>query len=75
MESKKPSVFTQSYEEKTKLENFYKTRVPELCVIIKDKTMADILMYIPNNDTQNYPFYKLQLVIKTFGISTESTKQ
>ena len=29
--------------------------------------MADKLMYIPNNDTQNYPFCRLQLVVKTFG--------
>ena len=25
--------------------------------------MADTVMYIPNDETQNYPFYKLQLVI------------
>ena len=30
--------------------------------IWKDKTVADKLMYIPNDDKQNYPFYKLQLV-------------
>ena len=27
----------------------------------RDKTMADKLIYIPNVDTQNYPFYRLQL--------------
>ena len=27
-----------------------------------DKKMADKLMYIPKDDTQNYPLYKLQLV-------------
>ena len=31
----------------------------------KLKTMADKMMYIPNNDTQNYPFYRLQLVVET----------
>ena len=28
--------------------------------------MADKLMYISNDDTQNYPFCKLRLVIDTF---------
>ena len=47
--------------------------------------MADKLMYIPNDDTQNYPekllyipsddtqncpFCRLQLVVETFGHST-----
>jgi len=27
-------------------------------------------MYIPNANTQNWPFFKLQLVIETFGHST-----
>ena len=27
--------------------------------------MADKLMYIPKNDTQNYPFGKLQIVIES----------
>ena len=26
--------------------------------IQRDKTMADKLMYIPNDDSQNYPFYR-----------------
>ena len=30
------------------------------------KTMADKFMYIPNDDTQNYPFYRLKLVVETF---------
>ena len=29
--------------------------------------MAGKLMYIPNVNTQNYPFYRLQLVGETFG--------
>ena len=29
----------------------------------RDKTMADKLMYIPNDDKQNYPFCRLQLVV------------
>ena len=28
--------------------------------------MADKLMFIPNDDTQNYYFYRLKLVDKTF---------
>ena len=35
--------------------------------INRDKTMADKLMYINNVDTQNYPFYRLKLVVQTFG--------
>ena len=30
------------------------------------KTMDDKLMYIPNYDTENYPFCKLQLGFETF---------
>ena len=37
---------------------------------LRDKTMADDLMYIPNDATQNYPFCRLQLVDETFGHST-----
>ena len=29
--------------------------------------MADKLMYIPNDNKQNYPFCRLQLVVETFG--------
>ena len=32
----------------------------------RDKTMADKLMYILNDDKQNYPFWRLQLVVETF---------
>ena len=32
--------------------------------------MADKLMYIPNNDTRNYPFCGLQLMVETFRHST-----
>ena len=38
--------------------------------ILKDKKMADKLMYIPNNDTQNYPYCRLKLVVETIGHST-----
>ena len=34
------------------------------------KTMANKLMYIPNDDTQYYSFCRLQLVVETFGHST-----
>ena len=29
--------------------------------ILRDKTIANELMYIPNNNRQNYPFRRLQL--------------
>ena len=32
----------------------------------RDKTMADKLMYIPNDDIQNYPSCRLQFVVETF---------
>ncbi len=31
--------------------------------------------YIPNDDTQNYPFCRLQYVVETFGHSTKWTNQ
>ena len=31
-----------------------------------DKTMADKLMYIPNDDTEIYPFCRFKLLVKTF---------
>ena len=37
-----------------------------LQVILRDKTMADKLLYTPNDDTQKYPFCRLQLVVETF---------
>ncbi len=33
--------------------------------ILRDKTMAHKLMYIPSDDTQNYPFCRLKLVFET----------
>ena len=30
---------------------------------LKDKTMADNLMYIPNDNTQNYPFCRIKLMV------------
>ncbi len=35
--------------------------------------MADKL--IPNNDTQNYPFCRLQLEVEKFGYATKWTNQ
>ena len=32
--------------------------------------LADKLIYIPNDDAQNYPFRRLQLVIEKFGRPT-----
>ena len=34
------------------------------------RTMADKLMNIPNDDTQNYPFCRLQSFVESFGHST-----
>ena len=31
--------------------------------------MANKLIYIPNDDTENYPFYSLQTVVETIGHS------
>ena len=42
--------------------------------IQRDKTMANKLMHIPNNDSQNYPFCRLQLAIKTLGLSKLMTQ-
>ena len=36
--------------------------------------MADKLMYVPNDDTQNYPFSRLLWVVETFGHSTKLNK-
>ncbi len=36
--------------------------------------MVDILMYNPNDDTQNFAFCLLQLVVETFWHSTWWTK-
>ena len=38
--------------------------------ILRYKTMANKLMYIPNDDTQNYLFCRLQYMVGTFGQST-----
>ena len=38
--------------------------------IERDKTMADNLRYISNDDTQNYSFYRLQSVVETKEHST-----
>ena len=36
--------------------------------------MADKLMYIPTDDTQNYPFCRLELVVETFEHSNQNSK-
>ena len=36
--------------------------------------MAEKLMYIPNDNTQNYPLSKLQLAIETFGTNFNKKK-
>ena len=35
---------------------------------------ADKLMYIPNNDTQNYPFCRSKSVLETFEHSNQPFK-
>ena len=37
--------------------------------------MADKLTSTPNDNTMNYQFYKLQLVVETFGHTTKWTSQ
>ena len=37
---------------------------------LRDKTMADKMMYIQNDDTQNYSLCRSQLVVETFIHST-----
>ncbi len=37
---------------------------------IRDKIMDNKLMYIPNDDTQNYPFCGVKIVVETFEHST-----
>ena len=39
-------------------------------ITFRDKTMADKFMHIQNDATQNYPFYRLKLVVETFEHST-----
>ena len=37
--------------------------------------MADKLMYnIPNDDTQNYPFYRLKLMVETFELNKRTNQ-
>ena len=31
---------------------------------LRDKPKGDKLMYIPNDDTQNYPYHRLQLMVE-----------
>ena len=40
-----------------------------------DKTMADKLMYIPNDNTQNYHFCRIKLMVAKFDHSTKLTNQ
>ena len=38
--------------------------------VLRDKTMTDKLINIPNNNTLNNPLCKIQLVVEMFGSST-----
>ena len=60
---------------KFKLIVFGLEKKSSLSGIYRDKTMADKLMYIPNDDKQNQTFCRLQLVIETFGHSTLWTNE
>ena len=44
--------------------------VYQLTYIPRDKIIAEKLLYIPNDDTPDYPFCILQIVVETFGQST-----
>ena len=35
--------------------------------ILRDKTMDDEFIYIPNDDKQNYPSCRLKLIVEQFG--------
>ena len=37
---------------------------------LRDKIMTEKVMYIPNDETQNYLFFRLKLVVETFKHST-----
>ena len=39
----------------------YFIRVAFITGVLTDKTMVDKLIYIPNDNKQNYPFYKQQM--------------
>ena len=41
----------------------------------RNKTVADKLMFIPNDDIQNYPFYRLQLVVWILKLMNQSIKK
>ncbi len=43
--------------------------------IYRYKTMTTKLMYIPNDDTQNYTFYRLQYVVETYEHLSEWCNQ
>ena len=43
--------------------------------IYRDKTIADKLMYIPNDDAQNYLFCRLNLTVETLKPLTKLTNQ
>ena len=48
---------------------FMQTRVLGVQILrnLKDKTMANKLMNIPNNNSQNYHFLSLPVVVETYG--------
>ena len=58
-------------EKKTRIDAFTKTKLTnknyEILGLKRDSTMADKLMYISNNDLQNYSFCKL--VVETFELN------
>ena len=41
--------------------------------ILKDKTMANTFMfYIPNDDKQNFPIWRIELLVLDFAILKQS---
>ena len=60
------------------MQSIKKSKQNALSACLRDKTMADKLMYISNVEAQNYPFCRLKLVFELKPFDTrlkKSTKQ
>ena len=64
----------KSLDEKKRLNQQVRDKVGVLSEMERDETMANELMYIPNDNIQNNPFCRLQLVLETFGPDTQLNK-
>ena len=63
---KNPGHIIQYYPEIKGWRTVFNLRYSIPTGILRDKTMADKLMYIPNDNKQNYTLYRLQLLVGTF---------